>query len=171
MARREWEARLRLGREVEEADLPPPPEAPKAKSRLEPVTGKQVEKWMKESDAYREAVAGKDRWKLKGVLLDKRIRVQGSRHFQEGLLGWSASKPEAVESVPLKWEHAFGGSTRVRGRDGAEILNAAWFANPVGCGWRHPKWISALGRAKEKVPKSLMAPQFSYPDDVLDGLD
>jgi hypothetical protein len=171
MASREWEAGLRVGYGVEEVDLPRPPEAPKAKSRSEPVTHEDVKRWMEESAAYRKAVAGKARWKLKNVVLEKRIRVQGQRQFQEGLLGWKASKAEAVKCVPLKWEHAFGGNTLVRDESGAEILNEAWFANPVGCGWRHPKWISALGKAKQKVPKSLMAPQLFYPDDVIGELD
>jgi hypothetical protein len=126
---------------------------------------------MAESASRREAIAGKPRWKLKGVLQDKRIRVQGPRQFRENLLGWSASRPEAAPNVPLKWEHAFGGSTRVRNEEGEDLLNEAWFANPVGCGWRHPKWIGALGKARQKVPKTLMAPQFTYPDDKIDELD
>jgi hypothetical protein len=168
MASREWEARLRVGRGFEEGLRPP--EAPQRKGRFEPVTGEQVEKWMEESEAYRKGTAGAH-WKLKGVLLDKRIRVQGPRQFQEGLLGWGASRPEAVKSVPLRWEYAFGGSALARDRDGKEILNEAWFANPVGCGWRHPKWTSALGKAGQKVPESLMAPQLSYPEDSIDALD
>jgi hypothetical protein len=86
-------------------------------------------------------------------------------------LGWSAGKPEAVKSVALDWENTYGGSSKVTDSKGKELLNKAWFANPIGCGWLPSKWSSAMEKAQQKLPKTLKAPQLTYLDDVIDVLE
>src|SRR5262245_5566504 len=42
--------------------------------------------------------------------LEKAVRVNGTRVWFQGARGLTLSKPEPFESVPLRWELAFGGS-------------------------------------------------------------
>jgi hypothetical protein len=55
--------------------------------------------------------------------LAKTLVVTGKRHWERGLLGLTASSPEPFVALPLRWEHAFGGSDP-RGNE-AEPRNAA----------------------------------------------
>ncbi len=41
--------------------------------------------------------------------IDKRIAVFGDRRWRRGLLGKRSTEPEPFESMPLRWERAFGG--------------------------------------------------------------
>ena len=55
--------------------------------------------------------------------LAKTLVVVGERRWERGLLGLGASNPEPFVTLPLRWEHAFGGSDP-RG-EGSEPRNAA----------------------------------------------
>jgi len=55
--------------------------------------------------------------------LAKTLVVTGERRWERGLLGLGASSPEPFVTLPLRWEHAFGGSDP-RG-NGSEPRNAA----------------------------------------------
>jgi hypothetical protein len=87
------------------------------------------------------------------------------------LLGWGEAKGEAARSVALRWENAYGGHSLVRDAQGAVVLDKAWFANPVGCGWWDSGWKRALEKVGQSLPKRLPAPQLSYPEDAINWLD
>ncbi|MCC7541556.1 MAG: DUF2169 domain-containing protein [Deltaproteobacteria bacterium] len=82
--------------------------------------------------------------------LEKMLRVHGPRVFYRGTIGLSVTPAEAFESVPLKWELAWGGSDT--GEDGKLREEPR---NPVG-------------RGVAADPKTLVhkpAPQIETPDD------
>lgn len=94
-----------------------------------------------------------------GPRLEKRLRVTGPRRWEpqwrralsEGererwrqhrhlFRGWSLSEPEPALSVPIRYEHAYGG-LMPKGLDTEERpVVEAHEANPVGCGWIDPDW-------------------------------
>lgn len=101
----------------------------------------------------------------RGVMLDKRLSISAPRRLREGMMGWSVVGGEAVASVPIRWEHAFGGASRVRNpRYGSApdqpewLLNQVCFSNPVGCGWLEGRHFSVAGRAGLRPPSELPAP-------------
>ena len=52
---------------------------------------------------------------------------------------WALDEPEAVFSLPIRYEHAFGG-TMARGTDDeGEPVIEAFERNPLGCGWIDPE--------------------------------
>lgn len=65
--------------------------------------------------------------------LQKEILVTGPRKWLRGIAGWSLTDIEPAQSVPVKYEHAYGGSYRVNGE------TKSWEANPVGVGFADPK--------------------------------
>ncbi|WP_118184455.1 DUF2169 family type VI secretion system accessory protein [Paraburkholderia phosphatilytica] len=75
------------------------------------------------------------------VVIDKGLRVTGPRVFQKGWRGWRLAVPEAVATVPMRWEYAFGGCSRVVAAAGVvglpaeRELNEVCFSNPLGRGW------------------------------------
>jgi hypothetical protein len=69
--------------------------------------------------------------------------------------------------VPVRWEHAYGGTSQV-----LEVgLNEACFTNPIGCGWVEARWFPAMERAKRAVPPRLPAPQLEDPRRPVTSLD
>jgi hypothetical protein len=86
--------------------------------------------------------------------INKTLKVIGRRFWTEGLRGPVPSAPRPLESLPLVYEQAYGGSDhshkdpRHHGTD---------LRNPVGVGFRkHPSPSAALGT---------LLPQIEYPDD------
>jgi hypothetical protein len=73
--------------------------------------------------------------------LDKTLVVIGERHWEQGLLGLSASAPEPFVTLPLRWEYAFGGADP-EGR-GCELRNAA------GCSF----FASARAAVGKELPR------------------
>ncbi|WP_322091687.1 DUF2169 family type VI secretion system accessory protein [Paraburkholderia bannensis] len=76
------------------------------------------------------------------MVIDKGLRVTGPRTFTKGWRGWKLGDPEPSVAVPVRWEHAYGGTSRVSVSPGkmestrAELeLNEVCFTNPLGCGW------------------------------------
>lgn len=101
------------------------------------------------------------------VLLDKTLSVCGPRWFERTAEGWLLSEPEPAHAVPIRWEHAYGGTSCV-----PEVgLNQACLTNPIGCGWVEARWFSAIERMGEAVPSRLPAPQIEYPHRPVSSLD
>lgn len=104
-------------------------------------------------------------------LLDKSLEVCGPRRIRPGLLGWSLEEPQPTLEVPIDYEHAFGGTSRVAHPEHAEnpsapefLLNEACYANPIGCGWIDERLPSALRNARQAAIDSLPGPQIEYAD-------
>jgi len=81
--------------------------------------------------------------------LEKRATVTGTRVWYQSLMGLSASDALPFESLPLRYEYAFGGSTA----SGQEARN------PVGRGF--------YARAKEALEKPL--PSIEVPEALVRG--
>lgn len=75
------------------------------------------------------------------MLIDKGMTVSGPRVFRKGWRGWRPADPESSAAVPVRWEYAFGGTSRVLAAPGAtgvtaeHELNEVCFSNPLGRGW------------------------------------
>ncbi|GGU75760.1 hypothetical protein GCM10009504_36200 [Pseudomonas laurentiana] len=161
-----WEAGVRLSipaRPVVHAPLPPG----------ECLTEQQL----RDGQAAREHAARQHRdAPTRQVLLEKHLRFTGPRHFRRGLLGWQLSEPEPALRVPLRWEHAFGGSSVVKNPEHAHdqtapayLLNEVCFSNPLGCGWiekRHEQLAWQLDTSLHQLP----APQIEHLSDPIERL-
>ncbi|MBN3752380.1 DUF2169 domain-containing protein [Paraburkholderia sp. Tr-20389] len=101
------------------------------------------------------------------VLLDKALQITGPREFfYRG--GWRLSESRPTSHVPLRWEHAFGGTSAVRNPLHAQdssnpefLLNEVCYTNPLGCGWIENRYFETLRKAGEKPPERLPAPQIA----------
>jgi hypothetical protein len=60
--------------------------------------------------------------------LEKTLHVTGRRYWRKALLGWTLTEPEACLTVPIRYEHAYGGVWQ----DGDQM--DVFLENPVGCG-------------------------------------
>jgi hypothetical protein len=104
-------------------------------------------------------------------LVDKRIEVCGPRWFERTLAGWSLTRPEQAPSVPVRWEHTFGGNSVVphpgqaHGQVGGQppLLDEVCFTNPLGAGWMEARHLDALAEAGQRAPDRLPAPQIEQP--------
>lgn len=118
---------------------------------------------------YRARKAGRSPGKP-AELLDKSLEVCGPRRIRPGLLGWSLEEPQPAIEVPVDYEHAFGGTSRVPNPEHVSdpskpeyLLNEACYANPIGCGWIDERLPSALRGARQSL-ESLPGPQVEYSD-------
>lgn len=93
------------------------------------------------------------------------IDVTGKRVWQQSRFGLTASKPEESESVPVRYENAFGG---ILLRDDAKneslspenvLLESTY--NPIGCGLTH----------ESKNCDGLACPQILWPGQPLKAYD
>jgi len=87
---------------------------------------------------------------LRGGAINKSLQVLGERHWIEGLLTTSASRPQKFAQVPLRYEYAFGGLDRHSSIPHPD--------NPHGCAY-----ISKLFAGKKVAGNSL--PRIFYADD------
>jgi hypothetical protein len=107
------------------------------------------------------------------VLLNKALQFTGPRQFRRDPLrlwhGWRLGAPLPATKVPLRWEHAFGGSSVVANPAHVHdpqapmyLLNAVCFSNPVGCGWIEQRFSRLAGKAGMEWPWRWPAPQIEY---------
>ncbi len=162
---RQWTARLRVLETIDERL--PEPEPPQRLNPLQGLTPDQRDEWSRTLARHRQQQAALD-GRPPRVVLDKRLNISGpSRYQRVPLLGWFHSRTEPVDRVALRWEHSFGGRCEVKASAGGQaaeertLLNEVCFSNPVGCGWLHRGWVSALRKARLRVPAELPAPQIT----------
>lgn len=84
--------------------------------------------------------------------LEKTIRVFGERIWEHSLWRTRISDPQPFESLPLKWENAFGGSDAVS----PEKFEAR---NPVGRGF--------FSTEHRRVPEGSRLPNLEYPSALI----
>jgi hypothetical protein len=89
--------------------------------------------------------------------IEKRVRVTGARKWVRAGGAWTLTEPAPCESVPLRYELAYGGTAR----DGEREERCE--ENPVGVGFAPAWWRD--GRDE------ITAPQIESPDDPLRDLD
>jgi len=109
------------------------------------------------------------------VLLDKTLIVHGPRRFRRvfGLIAdrWRLESAEPATRVPLAYELAFGGASRVQDpRTGELLLDEVCFTNPLGCGWQHKALWPLARRLGRAPPPTLPAPQWEYPEAPLEAM-
>ena len=76
---------------------------------------------------------------LKVGPLSKQFVVVGPRVWRKGPVRITATAPEAFESLPITYDHAFGGTDRTHADRGE---TSTFLANPVGKGyWRYSEQI------------------------------
>lgn len=103
----------------------------------------------------------------RGVLVDKTLTVCGPRWFVRDGDRWTLTDPQPATRVPMRWEAAFGGRSRVvdaRVEGGRELLHEVCFTNPLGAGWIERRHFEALDAAGIEQPAHLAAPQVERPD-------
>ena len=84
--------------------------------------------------------------------MEKRLRVTGPRSWERGRVGlWRLSEPEPCLSVPIRYEHAYGGIWR------ADDKQDVYEENPVGVGHVRPR--------SSRLPDRLPAPQLEAVDE------
>ena len=91
----------------------------------------------------------------------KLVTVTGPRTLGRGLMGgYSLSEPEPVLAVPIRYEHAYGGTNqwwkgwpaRIEDDQRMEIdLHEAY--NPIGCGLIEPNWQKKTGLSQFPAPQ------------------
>lgn len=149
------------------------------------------------------AVALPDRGEA-GTLLEHRLAVHGARAFVRGAEaagappapssgGWRLTEPEPFVSLPVRYEHAFGGELRVHASDaaadrlddaarlpaeararhpdgaGAPIAHTVCPYNPVGAGWLQGWYADALRVERWPAPR-IEAPEAGITPAVFDRL-
>ena len=94
-------------------------------------------------------------------IVQKLVTVTGPRTLGRGLMGgYSLSEPEPVLAVPIRYEHAYGGTNqwwkgwpaRIEDDQRMEIdLHEAY--NPIGCGLIEPNWQKKTGLSQFPAPQ------------------
>lgn len=104
-----------------------------------------------------------------GTVLHKTLVITGPRAWKEGDTGWQLTEPETIESLPVRYEYAYGGENRIEqndpflekldekglltpeqialhpdGPDHAPAAHAVCTTNPVGIGYLEAWYRNAL---------------------------
>lgn len=165
-----WPVRLRVSSGL--PNTPVEPERPQPLNPFMALTTEQLKQWERNKAKARElALRQATQPEPRRVWLDKRLVVSGPSEFRRGMLRtWHRTRPTPVEQVPLRWELAFGGSSRIAdpsSDDAPPLLNEVCFSNPLGRGWSESRLPKLLAKAKQPEPKSRPAPQVEYPDETM----
>ncbi|WP_432726562.1 DUF2169 family type VI secretion system accessory protein [Variovorax sp. W6] len=126
----EWEVRVKVTAGQQWAQPPEPPKPLHPGARLTP---RQHAAWEDEKRRAEALAAPR-------TVLDKRLLVSGpSLLYLSNGREWARIVSQPVESVPMRWEHAFGGRSLSRRPDAPDdeppLLNEVCFSNPLGQGW------------------------------------
>jgi len=165
---RGWTVRVRVSAP---AARPPatPPERPRPLNPMMGLTEGQRKAWSRLQAEAATASVAEHAWYR--TLLDKSLEVSGPSEFRRSwwTLGrrWTRTAAQPVTEVPLQWELAYGGSSRVldpgAAADAPPLLNEVCFSNPLGRGWREARYVKMCRRARLPVAQRVPAPQLEYP--------
>ncbi len=101
----------------------------------------------------------------------KKLTVTGPRLMERSLLaGWTLTEPKPVLSVPIRYEHAWGGTCqwpRQTQPDAEPELLERDAHNPIGCGYAPAAWIKKSRVADVDAPA---IESFGRPFTVSDAL-
>lgn len=94
----------------------------------------------------------------------KAFRVVGSRSWQSGLRGVTATAPTPFATMPISYDHAFGG---VDAHHDDPSKHAAFMANPVGAGFHkhlRPEWVDGSPLPNtEELDRPILTPDSEQP--------
>jgi hypothetical protein len=74
----------------------------------------------------------------------KNLTVTGPRQVKAAIVGWSATEPDKALAVPLRWEHAYGGTClwpEQPEQGQKHKIKARYPSNPIGSGWVDKAWF------------------------------
>lgn len=87
---------------------------------------------------------------------EKSLQAAGPRTLEQGVLGWRVSDPEPVARVPLRYEHAWGGTCQwpLQVADDAEPESLDRDENnPIGCGFLSKPWLRKVTANRFAAPQ------------------
>jgi hypothetical protein len=106
----------------------------------------------------------------------KQCRVTGERHWQRSLLGWQPSEPALFQSLPMQYEHAYGGKCS---KNSDNVFNE----NPIGIGFKinseqnalpiieQAPWLTNPKQSRSPAGFAPLAPHWSPRLERLQSLD
>jgi hypothetical protein len=126
----EWEVRVKVTAGQKWVRSPEPPKPLHPGARLTP---QQQAAWDDDKRSAEALAAPR-------AVLDKRLLVSGpSLLYLRNRREWARTASEPMVSLPMRWEHAFGGRIFLRRPDAPDdeppLLNEVCFSNPLGQGW------------------------------------
>lgn len=87
---------------------------------------------------------------------EKSLQATGPRRLEAGALGWRVSDPQPVERVPIRYEHAWGGTCQwplqVADDREPEFLDRD-DNNPIGCGFLSKRWVRRVNENRFVAPQ------------------
>jgi hypothetical protein len=101
-----------------------------------------------------------DRWlaELQVGNIYKAVQITGPRQWHHrAITGWEPGNIEPTRSVPLLYEHAFGGERPIEDHEKRDV----WWPNPVGCGF--------VGRRKWNKDEVHPVPQLLVREESISG--
>ncbi len=108
------------------------------------------------------------------TLVDKTLYVYAPGHFHRTLFGWALKRDKNTTQVPLRWDYAFGGASKIANpkhqQDPTQtewLLNEACFSNPVGCGWAEKRHQKLARKAAHPSLETIPATCFFYPNEAI----
>lgn len=154
VAASEWEVRLKVASRRQWMQPPEPPRPLHPGARLTP---RQQQEW---DDAKRWTQA----LSTLHTVLDKRLSVRGPAVlYRRSGREWARTHSEPIASLPMRWEHAFGGRSLLRKVDAPEgelpLRDEVCFSNPLGQGWIEQGYLEQARKAGRPDVERLLAPQ------------
>lgn len=183
----QWNTRLRLSKRLPSAPMPEPDiEPPRPLAPNMSLSPEQHLRWRQDLERARAAIVPPPTHE---TLIDKTLCIHGPRVFEKKVTSaWAGlfRKPKSTAqivigkaaptlSVPLDWEHTWGGASRVpnpaREQDAQApefLLNEVCFSNPLGRGWFEKRHLELALQAQLPSPiENQPAPQIEYPDTTV----
>lgn len=167
---RRWDVRIRIR---QPRDVPAPEiERPQPLNPRMALMPHQQSAWEHAREDAAQRVADAPRQQ---VVLDKSLTVTGPRTFRRDALSllraWRLTGAEPATQVPLRWEYAFGGASRLpnpgsKDDPGAPewLLDEVCYSNPLGRGWIEFRQEALAYKARQERPRALPGPQIEPTD-------
>ncbi|MEJ1170412.1 DUF2169 family type VI secretion system accessory protein [Variovorax sp. CCNWLW235] len=150
----DWEVRVKVTARPQWLQLPQPPRPLHPGARLTP---RQQQEWDSETQRAQALAAPR-------AVLDKRLRISGPAVlYRRDKRNWERTPPEAIASLPMRWEYALGGRSLLRRagapKDEPPLLDEVCFSNPLGRGWIEQRELEEARSAGQPEVERIAAPQ------------
>ncbi len=96
------------------------------------------------------------------TVCEKKMIISGPCYWNHFLFGlWNTDTPKPITSMPIRYEHAFGGMITVYDPETERDRTAFYDKNPLGIGY-WPKWAHPEAKRRDRVP----APRIISQEDL-----